>query len=194
MTGSEYAELMESSPEKAHRAVFDEYCNYVYAIVFNKLRTSASREDIEECVSDIFAEVYNGYDENRSGAGEMKGYIGLIAGRRATDMYRRLNVHRKHFFLSDDSDEEFVSDDDIEENTDKKHLREEMLRRIKELGEPDSTIIIMKFYYNRNSVEIGKYLSMTAISVRKRCQRAIKKLRGSISNMYEGGDISEKNR
>ena len=58
MTDSELRELMRVSAEKGRRALFDEYCAYVYAIAAMKLKNCASREDIEECVSDVFAEIY----------------------------------------------------------------------------------------------------------------------------------------
>ena len=58
MTGNYYSNLYSKSPDKACRELFDEYCNYVYAVVYSKLNNCGSREDIEECVSDVFAEIY----------------------------------------------------------------------------------------------------------------------------------------
>ena len=57
MTDSQLRVKMKKSPAEGRRALFDEYCAYVYAIAAQKLRTCASREDIEECVSDVFADV-----------------------------------------------------------------------------------------------------------------------------------------
>ena len=53
MTDTQYALLYSVSPANAHTALFNEYFNYVYSIVFNKLRSCGTKEDIEECVSDI---------------------------------------------------------------------------------------------------------------------------------------------
>ena len=57
MTDNEYRALFEKSPAAAQNALFEEYINYVYSIVFNKLRSCGSAEDIEECVSDVFSAV-----------------------------------------------------------------------------------------------------------------------------------------
>ena len=38
VTDKELRARMKKSPAEARRALFDEYCNYVYAIVINKLR------------------------------------------------------------------------------------------------------------------------------------------------------------
>ena len=52
-----------------------------------------------------------------------------------------------------------------------------LLSRINELGEPDSVIILQKFYYDRSSAEIAEILSMKASAVRMRAARALKKLK-----------------
>ena len=62
MTGADYCALFRRSEDLAYRALFDEYGDYVYTIVYNKLHRSGSREDIEECVSDVFAKVFFSYD------------------------------------------------------------------------------------------------------------------------------------
>ena len=58
-----------------------------------------------------------------------------------------------------------------------------MLDKIEELGEPDSTIIIQKFYYNRTSTEIAKMLSMNSAAVRMRCTRALKRLKTELTKV-----------
>ena len=77
--------------------------------------------------------------------------------------------------------QELASDFDVEHISDKNELRHILLDKIDELGEPDSTIIIQKFYYNKSSAEIAEKVAMTASSVRSRCTRAMEKLRRSLA-------------
>ena len=58
-----------------------------------------------------------------------------------------------------------------------------LLDKIDELGEPDSTIIIQQYYYNRTTLEIGKAISMTAAAVQKRSIRARKRLRSMLTEI-----------
>ena len=51
------------------------------------------------------------------------------------------------------------------------------INKIKELGEPDTSIIIKQYYYNMTVAEIGKAISMTAAAVQKRSVRARQKLK-----------------
>lgn len=182
MTGNEYCALHRQSADKAYNALFESYCDYVYAIVFNQLRSTASREDIEECVSDIFADIFFGYDLNSSYNGDMKGYVGTVAKRRAINAYHSLTARSGHFSgESDDYLAAVSSDSDIEADHDKEETRTLLLRTINELGELDSTIILQKYYYDRTSGEIAELLSMKASAVRMRAARALDKLKTSLS-------------
>ena len=178
MTGAEYCRLYMKSPDNAYRALFNEYLNYVYTIIYNKLRSCASPEDIEECVSDTFAEVYMKYDTEKPFSGELHGYIGTIAKRKAINRYHRIISERNHFADMEDGDMSLISSDaDMERESEKAEVRNIMLDKIKELGEPDSTIIIQKYYYDRSSVEIAGMVSMNPAAVRMRCKRAMSRLR-----------------
>lgn len=57
-------------------------------------------------------------------------------------------------------------------------------KTIKELGEPDSIILIQQFFYEKTAKEIGKMLSMTAAAVHKRSTRARERLK---KQMHENG-------
>ena len=180
MTGSELYSLLESSP---HKAVFDEYCRYVYTIVFNQLRTYGSREDIEECVSDIFADIYLSFENKSEYHGDLKGYIGSIAKRRAIDAYRSISVKYGRTVPIDSAPDSIDNGFDLEEKAEKNELRQLLINAVNELGKPDSDIIIQKFYYNMSSREIANNLSMKASAVRMRCGRAMNRLRQKFSDL-----------
>ena len=52
---------------------------------------------------------------------------------------------------------------------------------VKGLGEPDSEIIIRKFYLGESSKQISDRLSMTVSAIDTRTSRALKKLRTKIA-------------
>ena len=178
MTDAELKELMSQSVPKCHRAVFDLYCNYVYAIVIDILRNCGTREDIEDCVSDIFMKLYKRFDVNTDFSGNLKGYIGTISRNTAIDAFRRLSVHNnRNFSIDEDNMEELRSEDSLMENSEKKEQSRIILGKIKELGEPDSTIIIQQYYYNRTAKEIAESISMSSAAVQKRSSRAKQRLK-----------------
>lgn len=176
MTDKEYRILYEKSPQSAQNTLFEEYVGYVYAIVYNKLRSCAKTEDIEECVEDVFLAVFLDYDKNGCFDGDLKGYIGTIASRKAINKFHSLTLYNSRNVPMDDEFERIADKESIEENAEKSELQSIFIRLINSLGNPDSTIIFQKFYYNRDSKEIAKKLSMKPSAVRARCSRAMKKL------------------
>ena len=178
MTGTEYSALYVRSPEQAYQQLFDTYCNYVYAIVINILRNCGSREDIEDCVSDVFFKLYKQLDAKTDFSGDLKSFIAAISRNTAIDAFRRLsNQNNRSVYIDDDTTEELRSDERIEENAEKAERSRILLGKIKELGEPDTTIIIQQYFYNRTAKEIAKSISMTAAAVQKRSSRAKQKLK-----------------
>ncbi|MBP5379290.1 MAG: sigma-70 family RNA polymerase sigma factor [Ruminococcus sp.] len=178
MTDNELRLLMADSVQKCHRAVFDKYCNYVYTIAFSILKGCGSREDVEECVSDVFMKIYKLLDEETGFSDNFKAFIGAVARNTAIDAFRKISTRTSRTaYIDDDTVNEFRDKEDITENTERKEQSSIILGKIKELGDPDSTIIIQQYYYNRTAKEIAKSISMSAAAVQKRSSRAKQKLR-----------------
>ena len=157
MTGQRYKELLGVSQDNACRAVFDEYSAYVYTIVYNQA-AGASREDIEECVSDVFADVFFSYDPLADESSDMRAFIGTVAKRQATDLYRRTAKRSEQTaYLDEDEMALIPSDYDLQAENEQAELSRVLTERIKELGEPDSTIVIQKYYFDRSSGEIETF-------------------------------------
>ena len=190
MTNEELQNAARESKKKAQRAIFDQYFSYVYTIIFSKLRSCASREDIEECVGDVFSAVFISYDRNGSFDGDLKGLIGTIASRTAIQMYRKLVRHSDTVYIENETTE-LADTENVEENAERSVLKNTLLRLVNSLGQPDSDIIIQKYYYNMNSTEIAEKHSMSPTSVRMRCSRALKKLKELLAT--EGYDMKEGN-
>lgn len=187
MTGSGYAELRKKCPNDCHRRLFSEYYSYVYTIVFNRLRSCARREDIEECVSDVFSDIFIQLDSENAAKGDLKGFVSVIAGRRAVDMFRRLTSKGSYAVsLDDEGVPEQADDTDIAESAERAETCNALLDAVKALGEPDTTIVFQKYYYNKSSADIAELLDMKPASVRKRLSRAIDKLRRILSENGEG--------
>lgn len=187
MTDQQVRELLKSSPQTAHRLIFDKYYNYVYTIVFNRLRSFASREDIEECISDVFSDIFIKYNSDGEYNGDIKGFIAFIAKRRAVDTLRRLTSRGVNAVSIDDNEAlQLSSAERVDELAEKAETGHAILDAVRSLGEPDSTIIMQKYYYGRNSADIADIVGMKPAAVRKRLSRAAEKLKKILTDMGEG--------
>lgn len=178
MTHEELRNELSKSEENGFRILFDNYCNYVYAIVYNRLRNCADMEDIEECVSDVFSEIFRSYDTKGTFTGELSGFVGMVARRKTIDYFNRLKgFENVSVSVDDDEISSLKSDDDIEDIISRRETARIILDIILSLGQPDSTIIIQKYYYKKKSGEIAEMVGLSPEAVRVRKGRALKKLK-----------------
>ena len=188
MTDTEYGRYLKISPRTAHKRLFDEYCDYVYAVVSARLRLCGSKEDADECVSDIFYDLYKALEKCSDTGRDLKGLVITISKRRAVDAYRRLSSASGTGSFEDISGEDIPGEEDIPSGIEKKERDRIIISLIKELGEPDSLILIWQYYYRLPAKEIAKRLSMSENSVNQRSSRARKKLKQRfIDAGIEGG-------
>ncbi len=75
MSDSEWEQLLSSSPRDAYEYLIEQYGNLIYAIVLNKLSGFGTREDIEDCVSDIMVEFLRNAGKFSAENGSLKSYI-----------------------------------------------------------------------------------------------------------------------
>lgn len=185
MTDVKWLELLEKSPKKAHTMLIEEYGGYVYAVVIDKLRSLCSSEEIEDCVSDVFVELFTNIHNFDSSKGSLKGYISVISKRAAINAYRRLS-YRQHITMSaDDEETEIpVSADNPVEDVQKKLFRQRLWEIVEGLGEPDSSIIVYQYFYDFKVSDIAEKLRMTAAAVQKRSLRARQKIKKILEKEY----------
>lgn len=173
-------DLLHKNPNKAMSHIIDQYTPLVYTIVNNKLRNICSIEDIEEIVSDVFVSIYKQRDSIDLSKGSLSAYISRIARNKAVDMLR---ANFKHNEISIDSDDFVIELEDkynLEDSVEREELGNKLVKAIKELGEPDSTIVYRRYYLGQSSKEIAQNMDLTHDNVRQRLSRALKKLEKSL--------------
>lgn len=91
MTDNELLELMFEDDIRGLTVLVDTYSALVYKVVADVLSGVATDKDIEDCIADSFVAFYNNtYDVDLS-RGRIKAYLGVIAKRRAVNLYCTLN-------------------------------------------------------------------------------------------------------
>lgn len=115
----------------------------------------------------------------------MKKIIATIAKRTSIDRFRTLSRSTERAISLDDEKFSGISSDgDLVAENERSELQRIVADCICSLGEPDSTIVVQKFYYNKTSRQIAEFLSMKPSAVRMRAKRAIEQLRAAL---YERG-------
>ncbi|BBF44050.1 RNA polymerase sigma factor [Lachnospiraceae bacterium KM106-2] len=181
--------LLQKKPTKGYSKLIQQYTPLVYSVVKSQI-SSYPKEDVEECVSDIFYEFYVNREKIDLSKGSLKGFLAFVAKRRAIDLIRKKESQKEILQKQSCSFEEcealLITKENVESNLVEKENRTELLDAIHRLGQPDSEIMIRKYFYGQSSKEIAEYLQLKPNTIDKKVGRNLGKLR-----KYLGGEQYE---
>ncbi|SEK20718.1 RNA polymerase sigma factor [Ruminococcus albus] len=167
MNDNELLILLQSDHERGLEQTVRQYSAYVYKIACTRLSDVCTSEDIEEAVSDIFLAFYNVGLNNDFNFRSVQAILGVIAKRHCIDVFRKKS-----------KSVDTVDYDELENCiAAEKDESRELLEAVKELGEPDSTIFIRKYYFGQKNIDIAKELGMSKGMINMRISRGLKKLK-----------------
>lgn len=164
-------DLLLHNPEQALSQMLGAYTGLVYHAASAVLGRQA-REEIEECVSDTFLAVYQRRNALDFSKGSVKAYLCATARNLAID---RLNQRARS--AAEPLDEFAASPEQTDAAALANLEKSELVRRVKSLGEPDSTILICRYYFNMRTKEIAKKVGLKENAVDQRLRRALIKLK-----------------
>ncbi len=177
--------LLVENPENGLEQLMRQYMTFVYTIVSGKLSGLCAKQAVEECVSDVFYEAYRTRHSIQLEKGSLKAYLGVLSKRIAIDYYRRC-VKSAGKRAADETVLEWIAaDDDVEKTVADKETAIVLIDQIKALGEPDSQIMIRKYYYGQSTKTIAKALGIKNNTVDKKVSRALVKLEKALGGVLE---------
>lgn len=165
--------LLQINPERGLALMIEKYSGYVYTIVKNKL-LHYSKQDIEECTSDVFYSIYQSRDRIDETKGSLKAFVCTVAKRKAIDYLRKTSSEK--FDALDDTHSNIPSSDNIPEIAFFNEQKEALLRAIRQLDDIDAQIVTRKYYFGQSNKEIAGALHMNENAISKRSVRAMRKL------------------
>ena len=178
MTDEALTALLRENPERGMTELVQQYSGYVYIIVKNKLLGVGVHEDIEEAVSDVFAMFYRWMQTHDTAGASLRALLAVMAKRHAINRYYKLTRQP----LCDSFEELLHEPQDPAAKPDEHVL---LMQAVQALGEPDSEIVLRRFYFGQPSKEIGAALGLKPNTVDQRLSRALKKLRGALGEEQE---------
>ena len=179
--------LLIDKPAEGIRILTAQYGGLVNSITWRRLQGCLRKEDIEECVSDIFFELYRCRDKIDLSKGSLKTFLLTIAERQAIKYYERKTDKFDKISLQEqlEKGEEPLSDHNVEQQTIQKEESRLLIEAIKGLGEPTASIVIQKYYYGMTAKEIGQRAGLSKNAVEKRLKRGLEKLKTVLQSEHD---------
>lgn len=182
MTDKELIKKLKKDKSSGLSAVIDLYSGLLYKIAAGVILPLGTKEDVEECVSDSFIAFYGEINKINLEKASIKTYLAVITKRKAIDHYRTLKKATA-LIPYDEAELSEAATQDFTVSTDKKSA---LIKAVKNLGEPDTTIVTRKFYLGETAAEIAAELDMSEAAVQKRIERSKKKLKEELGGVLYG--------
>lgn len=181
MTDKELIKKLKKDKSSGLSLIIDLYSGLLYKIAANIILPFGTKEDVEECLSDSFLAFYGEIEKIDLEKASIKSYLAVITRRKAIDLYRRLKVSGA--FIEDADPESEIPQEDFTAQLERKSV---LVTAVKELGEPDTTIITRKFFLGETAAEIAVQLGMSEGAVQKRIERSRQKLKNLLGGVLNG--------
>ena len=171
---TDLSSLIKTDPNAWIRQIFRDYGGLAYLAVRRVLRDYPD-DDVEECVSNVFYYLYRHRRRLDFSDASFRSYLIKTAEHKALDHLRK--SARTPIPKEDAIWDESASERSAEEEAIARLSRDELISRVRALGEPDSTILLSKYWLGMTSAEIGERLQMKPNTVVQRAKRALQKIR-----------------
>ncbi|MCX7745878.1 MAG: sigma-70 family RNA polymerase sigma factor [Clostridia bacterium] len=181
ITEENIVKQLKTKDPRALEYVMSNYGKKVYALVYNVLKGVGSNEDIEECVSETFVQVWNRADEYSEERGSFKTWILILAKFKALD-FRRAKLKIKAFSTED---MEIPSKESVESKVLDIEERRQIIEAINHLNETDKQIFYKRYFFYESIESIAKQFKMTREAVDNRLWRGRKRLKEALLRYRE---------
>ncbi|MGL5347872.1 MAG: sigma-70 family RNA polymerase sigma factor [Peptostreptococcaceae bacterium] len=147
--------------------IIDTYSKKVYFLV-HKIIGYFGKEEVEECVSDVFYRIWESIEEFDERKGDFSSFIFMKTKYLALDYKRRLE---KKEIQKVELNEDFSSKETTEHTVLDKENSEEIIKIINDFKEPDKTYFYLRYFMYYKIDEIADKYKITRASVENRLYR-----------------------
>jgi RNA polymerase sigma-70 factor (ECF subfamily) len=157
------------------------YSRLMWNVASRVLRGAGNEQDIEECVADVFIDLWREPQSFDSSRGSLKTFLCLKCRSKAIDRFRRLTVHRMEELVNDLAADVPEPAAELAKKEDYKALREALGK----LDETEKEILLRRFSMQQKPSQISKAMDIPLRKVENMIYRTKGKLRDELGGIYE---------
>lgn len=181
MNENQLVEALKAGSEQAMKEIMKQYGSLVKYIAIQIIGRN-NEKDVEECISDIFLELWLKCHNFNPNKGSLKSYIVSIARHKALNRYYKITKdYERHIPL--DEDMIFINPQTTEEEALQEIKGETITKLIDEMEEPDRSIFILRYFWYHKVKEIAKILHVDNKFVENKLYQNKEKLKKKLSQM-----------
>ncbi|MCB2290949.1 sigma-70 family RNA polymerase sigma factor [Clostridium sp. CS001] len=164
---------LKSRDNSALDNLYDMYFDRIYYYSKRILGTLGTKEDIEECVSDVFLALWKEIYKFDSQRGSFDTFVNVKTRTISLNLRRKLQKHEQNHIVESIDDITILKDTSIsvEEEVFNKITKQDFLEGISKFKEPDKTYFHLRYFMNYEIKEIATAFNTTVSSVDNRLYR-----------------------
>jgi RNA polymerase sigma-70 factor (ECF subfamily) len=158
---------------EAFNYMIDAYNKLLWVVAGGIVSSIGTAQDIEECISDVYIELWKKPKAFSRQKGTLKNYLAVIAKYKALDRYRVLSKSK----ITEIDEAIKASDDDLLDYIIDKEMYAALYEAIDSLIEPNKEILIRRYFFEEKPACIAAKTAIPVKEVENRLYQSKLKLR-----------------
>lgn len=161
----------------AYGSLINTYAKPIYYVVYNILKSTCVKEDMEECVADVLFEAWQRIDEYNISRGSLKTWL-LIQAKYKALTYRRRNERGSVVSIEDYEPDDPLT---VEKQIIDRETQRKLMDTINTFNETDKELFIRRYLYNERINDLMDTLGLSRSAIDNRLLRSRKIIKEAIS-------------
>lgn len=170
------AELIERN-EQTICLIMERYTKLLWSVADAVLKNVGTSQDVEECVADVFIQLWQHPDHFNPQRGTLKSWLCIVARSRAQDRFRKLS--RCNTVSIDDV--MLIGRMGVHDYIVQEENKREVADALNQLSLIDREILIRRYYYEQKPREISLAMNLSVKEINNHLYRSKQKLRKAVS-------------
>lgn len=167
------AKKIKKGDSKAFETLLDTYTKTVSALVYQILQGVATKEDMEECVADVFVEAWHKIKTFNARKGSLKTWLLMLAKYKALSYRRNSEKNREVCSIHD----QLPSSETVEEQLLNRQKQELVINTIEGFKPIDRDLFMGRYFQGEDIEDLAEKHQLSRAAVDNRLTRGRKKLR-----------------